>query len=48
MGDIGGGLEARRAEAVDGRGTSGVGETSGEGRGADLVGGLSIRDLEEC
>ena len=45
MGDIGGGLEARRAEAVDGRGTSGVRETSGEGRSADLVGGLSVRDL---
>lgn len=48
MGDIGGGLETGGAESVDGRGTGGVGETSCKSRGADLVGGLGIRDLEEC
>lgn len=48
MGDIGGGLETGRAESVYGRGTGGVGETSGEGGGANLVGGLSIGNLDDC
>jgi len=45
VGDIGSGLQTRRAESVDGRSTGGVGEASGESRGANLVGSLGIGDL---
>lgn len=45
MSNVGDGNEARRAESVQGVGTSGVGEAGGEGSSAELVGGLAIVDL---
>ena len=38
-------LETRGAETVDGGGGGGVGETSGERSGADVVSGLGVLDL---
>lgn len=46
IGDIGGGLEPRRAETVDRRGTGDIGNTGGEGGGAEFVGGFCVRDLK--
>lgn len=45
MGDVGCGLEARGAEAVDAAGTGCVRETGGEGGGSELVGGFAIGNL---
>lgn len=46
IGDIGGGLEPRRAESVDGRGAGDIGNAGCEGGGAEFVGGFCVRDLE--
>jgi len=43
--DVLDGLEARRAEAVYGRGARRVGDAGREGGGADEVGGFAVADL---
>lgn len=45
IGDIGGGLETRRAESIDGGGTGDVGNSGRQGGGAEFVRGFRVRDL---
>lgn len=45
VGNVLDGLEARRAEAVDGGGGGGVGEAGGERGRTDVVGGTGVVDL---